>query len=119
MFNVALQQRSVVAEQEMVRAADLDQQSSVPRQTIINRLDVGLDLTALQVGRVLVAQEEHEGLVQTRLNDAAKWTAIHIDARLAPRMLRAELCGLRPAKGVTEYPRARHVEPPRKLAGWV
>src|SRR6266566_3358729 len=116
---MALQQGSIIAKEEMVCATNLDQQSSVRRQTIINRLDVGLDLAALRVGRALVAEEKHKGLVQTCLNDAAKWATVHIDARLAPGILRAELCGLRPTKGVTEYSHPRHVESPRELAGGV
>src|SRR5205823_14359340 len=117
--DMALEQRSVVAKIEVVCATDLDHQSSVRRQPIINRLDVGLHLTSLRVGRVVVGEEKHEGLVETCLNDAAKWTTIHVNPRLAPGLLRAELCGLRSTKGVTEYPHPRHVEPPCELAGWV
>src|SRR6266699_3302740 len=109
---MAPEQRCVVAKEEMVCATDLDQQSSVRRKPIINRLDVGLHLTSLRVGRVVVGEEKHEGLVETCLNDAAKWTTVHVNARLAPGILRAELCGLRPAKGVAEYSHPRHVEPP-------
>src|SRR6202165_743804 len=105
----------------MVWATDLNAYPSVRRQTIINRLDVGLDLTDLRVGRkiALATQEEHERLVDACLNDAAVQRTVHIDACLAPGILGAELCGLRPAKGMTEYSHPRHVEPSRELAGRV
>src|SRR2546429_9453149 len=44
-------------------------------------------------------------------------SAVYIDARLAPGVLRAELRGLRPAKGVPKYSDACQVESSCKLAG--
>src|SRR6202165_4028776 len=99
----------------MVWATDLNAYPSVRRQTIINRLDVGLDLTDLRVGRkiALAAQEEHERLADARLNDAAVQRTIHIDACLAPGIQGAELCGLLSAKGMNKYSHPRHGEPSR------
>src|SRR5207249_10457681 len=69
--DMALQQGTVVTEEEVVRAADRDAQPAVRRQTIINRLDVGLDRTALRVGRAAVlAQEKHEWPRDAVSNDA-------------------------------------------------
>src|SRR5690348_7132671 len=87
--HTALQESSVVAEGEMIRAANHDAQPSIRRQSIVNRLDVGHDLTDLRIGRkiALAAQQEHERLVDARLNDAAVQGTIHIDACLAPGIL--------------------------------
>src|SRR5579864_9586953 len=115
---MALQQGSVVAEGEMVRAANYDAQPFIRRQTIVNRLNVGHDLTNLRVGRkiALAAQQEHERLVDACLTDAAVQRTIHIDACLAPGILGAELSRCRAAKRVAKYSHARHVEPARELA---
>jgi hypothetical protein len=78
-----------------------------------------LALLALWLGRVMVAEKEHEWLFDASLNDATERTTVHIDSRLASGILRAELRGLRPTKGMPEYSHPRHVEPPRELAGWV
>src|SRR5436305_1888583 len=87
---------------------------------IINRLDVGRDLTADRVGQIaVVAQEEHEWLMEACMNDAAEWLTVHIDACFAPGIVVAKLCGCRPAKGVTKYSHARQIKPSRKLAGRV
>src|SRR5258708_36584772 len=102
----------------MVRATDLDAQPSIPRQTIINRLDVGLDLAGDRVGRIAVAaQKKHERLMEARLNDAAEWLAVHINPCLATGIVVAKLCGCRPTKGVAKYSHPRQVEPSRELAG--
>src|SRR5258708_2494606 len=102
----------------MVRATDLDAQPSIPRQTIINRLDVGLDLAGDRVGRIAVAaQKKHERLMEARLNDAAEWLAVHIDPCLTPGIIVAKLRSRRAAKGVAKYSHSRHVEPSRELAG--
>src|SRR5262249_6379225 len=116
---MALQQGSIVAEGEMVRATDCDAEPSIRRQTIINRLDVGLDLTDFRVGRkiAVVAQEKHERLVDACLNDAAVQRTVHVDACLAPGILSAEVRSCRSAKRVAKYSHARHVEPTRELAG--
>src|SRR5207245_2525 len=75
-------------------------------------------LAVARVGRIaLVAQEKHERTRDARPNDATQWSAVHIDPRLAPGIVMAELCGRRPTEGVAEYSHARHVEPSRKRAG--
>src|SRR5207244_174492 len=83
--DVAFQERSVIAEQEMVRAADRDAEPCVRRQTIINRLDVGEDLPADRVGRsAVITQEDHERSLNAFLNDAAERLTVHIDPGLTP-----------------------------------
>src|SRR5712692_8360144 len=90
------------------------------RQTIVNRLDVGQDLTADRVRRIaVVAHQEHERLMKACLNDAAEGLTVHIDPCLASGIVVAKLRGCRPTKGVTKYSHARHVEPSRELAGRV
>src|SRR5260370_1837211 len=97
---MAFQQGYVVTEEEMVRATNRDSQPSIRRQTIINRLDVCFDLTSDRVGRItVVAQEEHEGLMEACLNDAAEWLTVHIDPCFAPGIVVAKLCGGPPPKG--------------------
>src|SRR5713226_2004762 len=117
---MALQQGSVVAKEEMVRPPDRDAQPSLRRQTIINRLDVGPNLTATRVGRLaVVAQEEHERLMKAVLYDAAEWLTVHIDPCLAPGIVMAKLCGCRPTKRVTKHSDAHQVEAPLEPAGRV
>ena len=48
--DVALQQRTVVAEKKVVRAADRDSEAAISRKTIVNRLDVGHDSTRFGIG---------------------------------------------------------------------
>src|SRR5712692_3979284 len=104
----------------MVRATDGDAQPSIRRQTIVNRLDAGQDLTADRIGRMaVVAQEEHERSMDAFLNDAAERATVHIDPGLAPGIVVAELCGCRPTKGVAKRSHARQIEPARKPAGRV
>src|ERR1035441_3309144 len=67
----------------------------------------------------LVAQDEHERLMEALPNDAAEWLTVQIDACLAPGIVVAKLRGCRPTKGVTKYSYALHVEPSRELAGRV
>src|SRR6267154_3096714 len=90
--DMALQQGSVVAEEKMICAADRDLQPPVRWQVIINRLNVGLDLTGLRVGfAAVVAEDEHEGLMETFLNHAAERLAVQIDSGLTPGIVVAEL----------------------------
>src|SRR5437867_4284376 len=94
LWSVALVQCvRIVGEREMVRATDHDAWPSVSRQTIVNRSNVGPDLAAIRVGRYIavVAQEEHERLVDPCLNDAAHWSTVNIDAGLTPGIVVAEL----------------------------
>src|SRR6266403_1780810 len=100
---MALLQCSVVAEKKMVRATNLQQRPSIRRQTIVNRSDVGHDLTALRLGlTTVVAQKEHKRPVDPRLNNAAVWSAVHIDACFAPGILVADMSVCRSAKRMTE-----------------
>jgi hypothetical protein len=46
----------------------------------------------------VAAQQKHEGLFQAGLNHAAKRRAIHVDGRLASRIVVTELRGLRAAE---------------------
>src|SRR5256885_6338984 len=115
---MALEQGGVVAEQEMVRAADRDAQPAVRRQAIIDRLNVGLDLAVCRVGRLaVVAQQEHERPTDTLTNDAAQRRTVHIDAGAAPGIVMAELRGGRPSQGMAEHSYARQVESPGEPAG--
>ena len=55
--------------------------ASVRRQTIVNRLDVGHDLAGFGIGlTVVVAHQEHEGLMKAGLNDAAERLSTSIPA---------------------------------------
>src|SRR5438445_13172994 len=117
---MALQQRSIITEQKMVRPADHDPQLSVRRQTIVNRSHVGQDVTALRVRLpTMVAQQEQEWPMDACLNDAAVRSAVHIDPCLAPGILMAKLCCGRSSKGVTKDSHSGHVQPSRELAGRV
>src|SRR5438105_3428385 len=101
----------------MVRAADRDTQPSLPRQTVVNRLDVPPDPARLRIGPMdLVAQYEHERLMQALPNHAAEWLPVHIDACLAPQIVVAKLQRCCPAKGVAKHSHARHVETAREPA---
>src|SRR5712671_3518680 len=101
---MALQQGSVVAEQKMICAADRDLQPPVRWQAIVNGLNVGLDLTGLRVGfAAVVAEDEHERLMETVLNHAAERLAVHIDSGFAPGIVVAELQGGRSTKRMTKY----------------
>src|SRR5882762_8923010 len=113
---MTLQQGSVIAEEEMICAADGDLQPSARRQVIINRLNVGLDLTGLRVGfAAVVAEDEHERLMETSLNDTAERLTIDIDSGLAPRIVMAELQRSRPTKRVAKHSDPRHVQAPLEL----
>src|SRR6266498_1376567 len=101
----------------MVCAGDHDAQPSIRRQSIVNRLDVGHDLTADGIGRIaVVAQEEHERLMKALPHDAAEWLTVHVDARLAAGIVVAELKGGGPAERVAEDAHPRQVEPSREPA---
>src|SRR4029077_1238567 len=114
---MALQQRSIVTEQKMVRPADHDPQPSVRGQTIVNRLHVGQDVMALRVGLpTVVAQQEQERPIDASLNDAAVRSAVHIYPCLAPGILVAKLCCCRSSKGVAKDSNAGHVQPSSELA---
>jgi hypothetical protein len=54
----------------------------------------------------MVAQEEHKGTVDARLNDTAVQSAVHINANFATSIVMAKLCGRSASKGVAEYPYA-------------
>ena len=96
---MALQQGPVFAEAEVIRAAYEYFKPAVARQPIVNGADVRFDWAGLRIGLAsVVAQQEHEGLVQTDLNDVAQRTAVYINPRFAPGILRAELRGLRSTK---------------------
>src|SRR5215831_5472203 len=117
---MALQQRSVVAEGKMVRAADRDVRPSIHRKTIINRLQVGPDLVGLRVGLVaVVTQKDHEWPVDSCLNDTAVGSAVHVDPCLAPAIFLAEFEGCRTSEGMPKNSYARHVQPSRELAGCI
>ncbi len=88
---------------------------------IVDRLDVGLDFIDLGIGRkiTLTAEQEHEWLMETSLNNTAEWSPVDVDACLAPGIIMAELRGLRPTEGVTQYSYPRQVKPARKPAGHI
>src|SRR5216117_3657703 len=97
---MALHQSSVAAEEKMVRATNLYERPSIRRQAIVNRMQVGRDLTAFRVGLMaVVAQQEHE--------------------RPRTSNLRGKQCGCGAAKGVAEDSYAGQVEPSRELAGCI
>src|SRR5207237_7744866 len=99
--DMALQQRSVVAEEEMVRATDRDAHPSIRRQAIIYRLDIGSDLAVARVGRIaVVAQEKHERTRDARPNDATQCSTVDIDTCLAAGIVMAELSGRSPTGAV-------------------
>src|SRR6267142_6177058 len=115
--DMTLQQRAVVAEEEMICAADCDLQPPVRWQVIVNGLNVGLDLTGLRVGfAAVVAEDEHEWLMETLLNHAAERLAVHINPGLTPGIVVAELKGCRSTKGMTKYSDLRHVQARLELA---
>src|SRR5205085_5702849 len=102
---------------EVICAADGDLQPTVRWQVIVNRLDVGLDLTGLRAGfTAMVAEDEHERLMETLQNHAAERLAGHIDPGLTSGIVVAELQGCRPAKGMTKYSDPRHVQARLELA---
>ena len=110
--DAALHEGAVVAEHVMERAADRDEEPPVGRYAIIDRPDVADDLNARRVGcGAVVAQEEHERLMESGLDHAAVRSAVDVDACLASRIFVAELRSHRAAEGVSEYSHARHVEP--------
>src|SRR5438034_11797470 len=77
---MALQRSSIAAEEKMVRATNLYERPSIRRQAIVNRMQVGRDLTAFRVGLMaVVAQQEHERPPDPCLNHAAVGSAVHID----------------------------------------
>ena len=82
----ALQEGTVVAEGEMVRAPDRDTYPCIRRQPIVNRVYVSCDLIDFRGRReiTLATQEEHEGLVDACLNDAAVQGTVHINTGFAP-----------------------------------
>src|SRR5215469_1849079 len=110
---MASQKGSVVAKCEMVRAPNRNAQPPIWRQAIINGLDVSFDLTDLRVGRKIAfaTSKKHEWSGDAELDDAAVQRTVDIDGCLASRILRTELRGLRPAKGMTKYSYPRHVKP--------
>ena len=62
----AFQQRAIVAEREVVRAADGDPQSRVVRLRL-NRLNLAQDTPALGVLRsAVIGEQEHEGHTECR-----------------------------------------------------
>src|SRR5437660_8100166 len=67
----------------------------------------------------MVAQQKHEWPINTCLNNAAVWRAVHIDPGLASGILVAKLSGCSPAKGMAEHADARHVKLFGELAGCV
>ena len=96
----------------MVRTTDRDAVPGICWKTIVDRLDVGVDLTADRVGRIaVVAQEEHERLAQALLNDGAKGLAVDVNPRRAPGIVVAELCGRCSTERMTEDAHALQVEP--------
>src|SRR5712672_1714053 len=108
--DMALQQGSVVAEEKMICAADRDLEPPVRWQVIVNRLDVGLDLMGLCVGfAAVVAEDEHERLMETFLNHAAERLAVHINPGLTPRIVVFLFQGWRSTERMTEYSDPRHV----------
>ena len=109
--DTALQQGAVVAEHEVEGASNRHAQSPVGRDAIIDRLDVGLDLSARRVGLpAVVAEEKHERLREPVSKHAAVRSAVDVDAGLAPGILVAELQGHGPTQRVTEYAHARHID---------
>ena len=64
----------------------------------------------------VIAQEKHERLSDALGDDTAEGSAVHVDARLAPGIVMAELQGCRAAKRVAKDTDPLHVEPSHKLA---
>src|SRR4051794_19147742 len=75
---VALQQRAIVAEQEVVRAADRNPQPPTGRLVVVNRLDVAADAARLRIGAMdLRAQEKHKRLLHAVAVHAASNGSMH------------------------------------------
>src|SRR3954471_6691033 len=108
---VALQQRAIIAEQEVIRAADRNAQPPTGGLVVVDRLDVAADAARLWIRAMDVrAQEKHKRLLEAVVDDAAKRHTVDVDARGAPRVVMAELCRLRAAERVSDDADARHVE---------
>ena len=88
-----------VAEQEVIRTSDPDFQPAVRGQSIIDAADARPGLAdrlegfrAIRLALVL-AQEKLERLRDALGNDTAEWGPVHVDPRLAARIIVAELQG--------------------------
>src|SRR5437763_2347185 len=113
---LALQQSSVVAERVMVRAADRDEEPSIRREAIVNRLDVAFHLAVLRIGRMdLCAHKKHERLVDTFPNHTAERPTVNVDACLASGIVMAELKRLRATERVAKCSYTRQVQPSGEL----
>src|SRR5204862_6356806 len=70
--DAALEQSAVVTEHEVKGALDRHAQPAVGRDSVVDGLDVPLDLNGGRVGFIaVVAEKEHEWLCEPFLNDAA------------------------------------------------
>src|SRR5580765_9086347 len=99
----ALQQRPIVAEREMVRAANDGAHAQVGRLAVVDALDLLGDAPVDRIfERSMIRKQEHERHGQASLDDAAKQPAVDVDACRAAWVLRTELRRLRAAKRMAD-----------------
>src|SRR6266480_5953888 len=85
-------QQHLVTEAKVICPANRYEQPSA-RKAAVNGLDVRKDLPASRIRQftTMVAEDKHERLIESLLNDAAVGSAINIDPRLAPGIVMAEI----------------------------
>src|ERR1035441_9211245 len=102
-----LQHRSI-AEHVVIHTSNRDPPPAVAGQAVVNRADVRSGLAdrlgGVRVGGLpsMVAQEKHERLSDALGDDTAEGSTVHVDTRLAARIIMAELQGCGTTERVAE-----------------
>ena len=90
---MALQHCSIVAERKMIRAANPYVQSFTRRNSLVDRLNVRLDLLGLGIRlAAVIAEKKHKWSLDARLNDTAMGSTVQIATAKPNRVASLLIC---------------------------